>query len=97
MNMKEDEKWHSLLAQSAPAFAGDIAPPYGFLTRTMSRLKEEKNEREQLEKIGMRALFASLAMLVITVGVTLSLHFHNHPDFEPGIRGLIQVENVPLS
>jgi len=97
MKMKEDEKWQSLLLSSAPTFVGDTTLPYGFLTSTLARLKEEKKEREQLEKIGLRALIASMVVLVVTVGVTLSLKFQNQSDLEPGIRSLIQVENVSLS
>ena len=97
MNMKEDEKWQSLLLASAPTFAGETALPYGFLTSTLARLQEEKETQEQLEKIGLRALFASLVVLAITAAVTLDLHFQNKRDFEPGIRSLIQVENIQLS
>jgi hypothetical protein len=97
MNTNENGKWQSLLSSSAPAFAGEATPPYGFLTGTLARLREEKKQQEQLEKISFRALFASMVALVIMVGVTLSLHTQTSSDFEPGIRSLIQVENVPIS
>jgi hypothetical protein len=97
VNINEDQKWQSLLASSAPAFAGDTTPPYGFLTSTLTRLREEKRQREQLEKIGLRAIFISMVALAITVGITIDLHFQNRSDLEPGLRSLIQVENVQFS
>lgn len=97
MNTKEDMKWQSLLSSSAPAFAGETIPPYGFLTSTLARLKEEKTQQEQLEKISLRALFASMAALALATVITLGLHFQNHSDLEPGMRSLIQVENVQIS
>ncbi len=97
MNSNEDMKWQSLLASSAPAFAGEMTPPYGFLTRTLARLEEEQRQKQQLEKISLRAIFASMAALVITVGITLTLHLQRPTDLEPGVRSLIQVENVQVS
>jgi hypothetical protein len=97
MNVKEDIKWQLLLSSSASVFAGEETPLYGFLTSTLARLKEEKKRQEQLEKISLRALFASMAALAITAVITLSLHFQNPSDLEPGMRSLIQVENVQVS
>lgn len=93
----EDEKWQSLLSRSASTFAGDTTPPYGFLTNTLARLKEEKRLEAEMDKISFRALFASMAALVIMVGITVSIHLHKSNDLEPGMRSLIQVENVQLS
>jgi len=95
MNMNEDEKWHSLLARSVPAFVGETEPPYGFTTAILARLAER--ESKQMEKIGLRAFFAALAVLAITTAVTLDLHFQSRGELEPGVRSLIQMENVPVS
>ena len=97
MNAKEDEKWQALLSLSAPAFAGETTLPYGFMTRTLARLKTEKRQRDLMEKIGLRAFFASLAVLGITVCLTLSFHFQDRTDLEPGMRSIIQVENLQVS
>ena len=97
MNAKEDMKWQALLASSSPAFTGEAIPPYGFLTSTMARLKEQKREQEQIEKISLRAIFASMATLVLTVSITLVLHFQSPRELEPGVRSLIQAENIQVS
>jgi len=95
--MKEDEKWQALLAISTPTFAGETTPPYGFMTRTLARLKTEKRQQELIEKIGLRAFLASLAVLGLSICLTLCLHFTNQGDLEPGMNGFIQVENVQVS
>jgi len=97
MNMNEDKQWQSLLSHSATAFTGDAVPPYGFMASTLARLKEKKNQQEQLEKIGIRAFLISIGALVIVAAITMDLHFQNRSDLEPGVRSLIQVENVQLS
>jgi hypothetical protein len=94
----EDSHWQNLVALSAPAFAGaDDAPPYGFTTRVLARLKTENRQRELMERIGMRALFASLVILLLTGAVTLGVSHGDRGDFEPGLRGIIQAANVPIS
>jgi hypothetical protein len=98
MNGNEDQKWHSLLLRSTPAFAGEAAPPYGFVTGTLARLRAEKRQQEELEQIGWRALLASLAALMIAATVTLSVNFRNRgADFDPGVRSLVQMENIQVS
>jgi hypothetical protein len=98
MNSSEDQKWQSLLLRSTPAFAGEAAPPYGFVTGTLARLRAESRQQEELERIGWRALLASLAALVIAATVTLSINFTNQgADFEPGVRSLVQMENIQVS
>ena len=96
MNTKENMKWQALLASSAPAFDGETSPPYAFLTGTMAQLREERRQREQMEKISLRALLASMAVLVITAGITLSLHFQAHRGLELGIKNLVQMENIQV-
>jgi len=97
MNTREDEKWQSLLSRCAPTFAGDAAPPYGFMTGTLARLRADQRRQEEWESIGWRALLASLAALVITAGVTFSLQLKDGGELEPGVRTILQVENVPVS
>ena len=98
MNGNEDQKWHSLLLRSTPTFAGEAAPPYGFVTGTLARLRAENRQQEELERIGWRALLASLAALMIAATVTLSISYtHRGGDFEPGVRSLVQMENIQVS
>jgi len=97
--MKEDEKWQALLLLSTPTFAGEETPSYGFITHTLARLKTEKRQYELMERIGLRAFLASLAVLGVSVCLTLCLHFENRNpgDLEPGLNSLIQAENVQVS
>ena len=98
MNISEDEKWQSLLLRSTPTFTGEATPPYGFITGTLARLRAENRQQEALERIGWRALLASLAALVVAATVTLSVNFSNRGgDFEPGVRSLVQMENIQVS
>jgi hypothetical protein len=98
MNSKEDEKWRSLLLRSVPTFAGEATAPYGFVTSTLARLRTEDTQQEEFERIGWRALLASLGALAIAVTVTLSLNFTDRGgDFEPGVRNLVQMENIQVS
>jgi len=98
MNRNNDEKWQDLLLLSTPTFAGEATPPYGFITSTLTRLRAEKREREELERIGWRALLASLAALMVAATVTLSVNFMDHrSDLEPGVRSLVQMENIQVS
>lgn len=98
MKTREDEKWQSLIALSAPTFAGDTALPYGFMTSTLARIKAEKRECDMMEKIGLRAVFASLGALAVIAVVTLSLSdTSSHGDLDPGVRTLVQMENIPVS
>jgi hypothetical protein len=94
----EDEKWQGLLLRSAPTFTGEDAPPYGFITRTVARLRAESRQQEEIERIGWRALLASLAVLAIAATVALSVNFNDPAgDFEPGVRSLVQMENIQVS
>ncbi len=48
-----------------------------------------------MERIGWRALLASLAALAIAATVTLSMNFADRGgDFDPGVRSLVQMENI---
>ncbi|MCE0524048.1 MAG: hypothetical protein LV480_14165 [Methylacidiphilales bacterium] len=98
MNSREDEKWQGLLLRSAPTFAGEAALPYGFVTSTLARLRAETSQQEEIERIGWRALLASLAALTIAATVTLSVNLRDQGgDFDPGVKSLVQVDNMPLS
>ena len=92
-----DDKWLNLLGRSASTFDGESEPPFGFVTQTLARLKTEKREREILEKIGLRAIFASLAILVATGGLTLGMHLQDRFEADPSLRGILQMEDFPIA
>jgi hypothetical protein len=99
MNTNDPEKiWMNLLAQSAPTFAAEPVPPYGFVTSTLAALRAERTQQREFERIGLRALWAALAALGVAATVTLTINLHqDSPDFDPGVRSLVQVDNLPYS
>ena len=99
MNTNQDHTWQALLALSAPTFAGDDAMPYGFMTSTLAQLRQERQQERQLGRLCWRAIFASLAVLAVSAGVTAGVHKHMNrgDDLDPTMRGLIEVENVQAS
>jgi hypothetical protein len=97
MNEQDDVRWQNLLTMSAPTFAGEEMPPYGMVTRTLARLREETRQRELVERIGLRALFASLGILGLTAAATLGAGYFDGSDLEPGLNSFVQVENVQVS
>jgi hypothetical protein len=98
MSSREDEKWQGLLLRSTPTFTGEATPPYGFVTGTLARLRAENGQQKEFERIGWRALIASLVALVIAATVTLSLSYADRgSDFDPGVRSLVQMENIQIS
>src|SRR5260221_5786432 len=94
---QDDEKWQALLAHSTPTFAGDAAPPYGFVTGTLARLRAERGEMDLFEKIGLRALFASLAMLVTIGGLTIGIQLQGRLDSDPSLKSIVQAEDIPIA
>lgn len=93
-----DEKWQGLLRASASTFAAEPTPPYGFVTAMLTRLRMEERQQLEAERIGWRALLASLAALVIAGAVTFSINrTDNSTDFDPGVKSLIQIDDVPVS
>jgi hypothetical protein len=99
MNTPQDDLWSNLAALGAPAYttAGD-APPYGFATRLLARLRSEQREQKLMERIGLRAIFASFVILLVTGVYALGLnHSRNKSDLEPGLRGFLQAADAPLS
>jgi len=98
MNSPEDQKWQSLLRLGASTFAGETEPPYGLISQTLARLRAQERQQEDLERIGWRALLASFAALVIAATVTLSVAFQDQGgDFEPGVRSVLQMDNIQVS
>ncbi len=99
MNINDTEKtWINLLAQSAPTFAAEPVPPYGFVTNTLAAMRAEGRQQREFERIGLRALWASLAALGVAAAITVTVNLHQESnDFDPGVRSLVQVENLPYS
>jgi hypothetical protein len=95
--MNEDQCWQQLMTLSAPTFLGDATPPYGFTTATLARLRSESRQNEMIERIGLRAVFASLGMLVVAVGVLMGATYFSQSDLEPGLKSIVQVENLAVS
>jgi hypothetical protein len=94
----QDEKWLNLLRASSLTFAPEPTPPYGFMTGMISRLLAEERQQQEAERIGWRALLASMAALVIAAAVTLSLNRgDSSSEFDPGVKSLVQMDNISLS
>jgi hypothetical protein len=94
--LPDDPQWKALLSHAAPTFAPHEEPPFGFMTSTLARIKSERKDRELLERIGFRAIFASLAILVAVGGITLGLQLQSSTEFDPGYNNVLEVEHVPL-
>src|ERR1700685_1609165 len=99
MNTNQDNKWEALLALSAPTFAGESTLPYGFVTSTLAQLRLEQRQEQQLGRLCWRAIFFLLVALLVSAGVTISVHGHfsRGDDLDPGMGRLIQMENVQAS
>ncbi len=96
--MNTDEKWQQLLARSTPTFAGEATPPFGFITGAMAQIREGRQQQEA-ERIGWRALVASFVTLIgaAVVAITVNFSQQSTSDLEPGMRNIVQVENIQLS
>ena len=97
MKTREEEKWHNLLGQSAPTFAGETEPPYGFVTGMLGRFRAAERQREEAERIGWRALLASLVTLAAVVTLTVGLQLHDRNEIDPGVRSIIEIQNAPIA
>ena len=97
MKTNEDQVWQNLLARSAPTFAGESEPPYGFVTAALAQIRAENRVQMEVERIGWRALLASLAVLAIAATVTLSVQPRDGGDLEPGVNAIVQMENFQVS
>lgn len=96
--MNTDEKWQQLLARSTPTFTGEATPPFGFMTGAMAQIREMRLQQEA-ERIGWRALVASFVTLIgaAMVAVTVNFSQSSSVDLDPGMRSIVQVENIQLS
>ncbi len=98
MNNPEDHTWLNLAAIGAPAYsAAGPQPPYGFTTRVLARLRAEQREQKLAERIGLRAIFAAFAILLVTGVFAVDRHASDRSDLEPGLRGFVQAADLPLS
>ncbi|MEJ0000002.1 MAG: hypothetical protein WDO13_13005 [Verrucomicrobiota bacterium] len=88
MNPNEtNDPWLDLLACSAPTFAGEAAPPYGFTTRVLGELHAQRRQQQEVERIGWRALLASLGALAVAAALTVVMNQQQKgTDFDPGVR-----------
>ena len=90
MNSREDEKWQGLLLRSAPTFAGEADAALWICHQHAGPARAENRQQEEIERIGWRALLASLAALVIAATVTLSVSLIQD-------RGAISIPGVRAS
>lgn len=97
MNTREDQIWKNLLSASAATFAGEATPPYGFVTNTLSQVRSARQQQAELEKIGWRALLASLVTLVAVATFTVGMHLQDRNDLDPGVSNIIEIQNVSVS
>ena len=99
MKSKEDQAWENLLRAGAPTFAGEGAPPFGFVTSTLAQMRAARNQQRELERVGWRALWASVATVALVAVLTVGLQWQNQGqgDLYPGMRNIIEVGNVPVS
>jgi hypothetical protein len=97
MNNREDSLWQNLLAQSAPTFAGDFEPPFGFVTGTLAHLRSERRQQQEIERIGWRALLASVMTLVVIGTITIGMQHQDRNDLEPGINSMIALDHLQVS
>jgi hypothetical protein len=95
--MNEDQAWQALLARSSSTFTGESTPPYGFITATTARLRAEQGQVAEMERIGWRALLASFGVLALAAAITFGVNTTDRNDFDPGVRTLVQVDNIQVS
>jgi hypothetical protein len=97
MNDPQDRLWTNLVSLSGPAYAADGTPPYGFTTRMLARLHAEQHQNELMERIGLRAVFAAFAILLVIAAGAIGWTQTQHSDLEPGLGRIVESTNVPLS
>jgi uncharacterized membrane protein len=95
MNTQEDNVWKSLLAQSAPTFAGAMTPPLGLAARVLAQTRDARVQEAAWERVGLRAILASLAAVGVLAAVTLS-SWHRD-DVDVPVRGLAAIEDMQVS
>lgn len=94
MKTREDNVWTLLLAQSAPTFLGNATPPLGLAARVLAGAREARVQEEAWERVGLRAILASLAAVAVLTAVTLS-SWHRD-DVDVPVRGLAALEHVQV-
>ncbi len=94
---QHDEKWRAILGMAAPAYAVEAELPYGLVTKTLARVRAQRMEQQTMERTGLRALFAALAILAVAGGITFGLKHHHGPYMDPGINSIIEEDNVSIS
>jgi hypothetical protein len=92
---EEDNVWKSLLAQSAPTFAGDLAPPLGLPARILAHAREASMQEALWERIGLRAILSAVAAVAVLAVITLATRHHD--DVDVPVRGLAALEDIRLS
>jgi hypothetical protein len=97
MNTREDKNWQNLLLRSTPTFAGVAEPPYGFVTGVLAQLRAEKHQLAEIERIGWRALVASLVTLGAVVVFTAGLQLQDRYEPDPSVKNMIEMDNVSVS
>jgi hypothetical protein len=61
-------------------------------------LRAQENQVQAFERIGWRALMASLAALAVAVTLTVTLDTRDSSsDFDPGVRSLVQMQKISVS
>jgi hypothetical protein len=50
-----------------------------------------------MERIGFRAIFASLAIVAVTAALTFGMQFGDREDLDPGVKSMALVENLQVS
>jgi hypothetical protein len=97
MSIKEEKIWQALLAQSAPTFAGEAEPPYGLTSRMLAHARAEQRQEDAFARIGLRAIFASLAVVAGLAVLTVGLQMGDREDLDPEIKSMALVEHVQVS
>jgi hypothetical protein len=95
MTSREDIVWKSLLAKSAPAFAAEATPPFGLTTRVMAAMREERQQVAVWDRVGRRAILASLTA-VVAIGVLTVVRLRDN-DVDIQVKNLALVETVQVS
>ena len=95
MKSKEDQVWENLLARSASTFNVEPTPPYGLTTRILAAAREQRQQEAVWERVGRRAIFASLATVVGIALITFVRH--DGDDLDPAVKSVALVENVQIS
>jgi anti-sigma-K factor RskA len=97
MKSPEDNIWQSLLVQSAPTFAGDLQPPFGFVAATLAALRAQARQQAELERVGWRALAGALMTLTAVITLTIGLQMHDRNDPDPAVQRMVEIDHIAVS